>query len=152
MTRPLRFAAVVSTYHSEYTEAMLASAEQVIVAAGHTLDVARVPGAFEIPLAVRRLARSRGRRYAAILAFGVVWQGKTRHADEILRAATDALMRISLEDDLPVLHEILSVKTEQEVRARTGGRLNRGVEAARGALAIVEALQNIKASSKPKAV
>jgi 6,7-dimethyl-8-ribityllumazine synthase len=135
MAKAARFAAVVSTYHSEYTEAMGSAAEKALRA--HGLDIVRVPGAFEIPLAVQRLARTG--RYAAILAFGVVWQGKTRHADEILRACTDALMRIGLENDVPVLHEVLSVATEREVRARTSGRLNRGVEAARAALALLDA-------------
>ncbi len=129
---PIRFAAVVSTYHSQYNEAMLASSAEVLK--DYPFEVVRVPGAFEIPLAVQRLARTK--RYAAVLAFGVVWNGKTRHAEEILRACTDALMRISLENDLPVLHEILSVGSVAEVRARTMGKLNRGIEAARAALAV----------------
>jgi len=143
---PTRFAAVVSTYHSEYTESMLASAAAVLEE--HPLDVVRVPGAFEIPLAAQRLARSK--KYAAILTFGVVWNGKTRHAEEILRACTDALMRISLENDVPVLHEILSVGSVSEVRARTMGRLNRGVEAAKAALGVTVAAPGITVTDSAK--
>jgi len=143
---PVRFAAVVSTYHAQYNEAMLASAAEVLK--DYPFDVVRVPGAFEIPLAVQRLARTK--RYAAILAFGVVWNGKTRHAEEILRACTDALMRISLENDIPVLHEILSVGSIPEVRARTMGKLNRGIEAAKAALGVTVAAPAITETGKFK--
>ncbi|MDE1171865.1 MAG: 6,7-dimethyl-8-ribityllumazine synthase [Verrucomicrobium sp.] len=131
----MKFAAVVSTYHREYTESLYRSAKKIIEGKGHSLDVVWVPGSFEIPLAVQRLARKKP-RYAAIMAFGIVWEGKTRHAGEIIRACTDSLMRIMLENDIPILHEVLSIHTESEVRARTMGRLNRGVEAAEAALAM----------------
>jgi 6,7-dimethyl-8-ribityllumazine synthase len=133
---PLRFGIVGSEYNRPYADALVESACAVL--RDHTLEVVRVPGAFEIPLQVQRLARTK--RYAAILAFGVVWQGKTEHAREILRAVTDALMRIGLETDVPVLHEVLAVKTEAEARARCLGRkLNRGREAAEAALALLAA-------------
>jgi 6,7-dimethyl-8-ribityllumazine synthase len=142
--KPRRFAAVVSTYHSRYTEAMLASAAKALK--GHVLDVVRVPGAFEVPLAVQRCARKGGKeRYEAILAFGVVWEGKTRHAEEILRACTDALMRIGLENDVPVLHEILSVSTEKEAEERTRGKLDRGTEAAQAALGMAPSFEKTTA-------
>jgi 6,7-dimethyl-8-ribityllumazine synthase len=129
-----RFALVVSEYNREYTDALLHSAQEVLH--GFEQKVVRVPGAFEIPLEVQRAARSG--RYAAILALGLVWQGRTRHADEILRAVTDSLIRISLENDLPVLHEVLAVRTEAEARARCmGKKLNRGREAAEAALKLL---------------
>jgi 6,7-dimethyl-8-ribityllumazine synthase len=135
-----RFALVVSVFNHEYTDALLASAQAVLK--GHETKVVRVPGAYEIPLQVQRLARTK--KYAAILALGVIWQGKTLHAQEILRAVTDALMRISLETDVPVIHEVLAVSSEAEARARCMGvKLNRGREAAEAALAVV-ALGNVK--------
>ena len=131
-----RFALVVSEYNREYTDALLASAQAAL--ADYEQKVVRVPGAFEIPLQVQRLARSE--RYAAVLALGLIWQGRTQHAQEILRAVTDALMRISLETDVPVLHEVLAIKTEAEARARCmGTKLNRGREAAEAALSLVAA-------------
>ena len=131
---PYRFALVVSDYNREFTDALLASAQAALN--GYEQKVVRVPGAYEIPLQVQRLARTQN--YAAILALGLIWQGRTLHAQEILRAVTDALMRISLETDVPVLHEVLAVKTEAEARARCmGTKLNRGREAAEAALALV---------------
>jgi 6,7-dimethyl-8-ribityllumazine synthase len=138
-----RFALVVSIFNREYTDALLASAQAALK--GHELKVVRVPGAYEIPLQVQRLARTK--RYAAIIALGVVWQGKTLHAQEILRAVTDALMFISLETDVPVIHEVLAVSTEAEARARCmGTKLNRGQEAAQAALAL--ALQDTVKGSR----
>ncbi len=133
-----RYAAVVSTYHREYCDAMLLSAQREL--REHGFDVVRVPGAFEIPIAVLRLAKTGC--YDGILAFGVVWTGKTQHAGEILRACTDALMQITLDYNVPVFHEILSVSNEKDVRARTTGRLNRGIEASRAALELSESLRS----------
>jgi 6,7-dimethyl-8-ribityllumazine synthase len=128
------FALVVSEYNREYTDALLASAQSAL--GRHPQKVVRVPGAFEIPLQVQRLARTK--KYAAVIALGLIWQGRTTHAQEINRAVTDALMRISLETDVPILHEVLAIKTEAEARARCmGTKLNRGREAAEAALALV---------------
>jgi 6,7-dimethyl-8-ribityllumazine synthase len=128
-----RFALVVSIFNREYTDALLASAQTALK--GHELKIVRVPGAYEIPLQVQRLARTK--KYAAVIALGVVWQGKTLHAQEILRAVTDGLMRISLETDVPVIHEVLAVSSEAEAKARCmGTKLNRGREAAQAALAM----------------
>jgi 6,7-dimethyl-8-ribityllumazine synthase len=133
-TRP-RFALVASTFNREFVDGLLAAASATLQ--GHVLTVVRVPGSFEIPLQVQRLARTK--RYAAVIALGVVWQGKTAHADLIVNAVTDALMRIMLETDVPVIHEVLSIKTEAEARARCfGNKLNRGREAAEAALALLK--------------
>ncbi len=128
-----RFAVVVSEFNREYTDALLTSTQEVLK--GKEITVIRVPGAYEIPLQVQRLARTK--RYAAVIALGVVWQGKTLHAQEILRAVTDALMRIGLETDTAVVHQVLAVSSEAEARARCmGTRLNRGREAGEVALAL----------------
>jgi 6,7-dimethyl-8-ribityllumazine synthase len=129
-----RFGLVVSEYNRDYTDALLCAAQGVL--AGYETKVVRVPGAFEIPLQVQRLARTK--RYDAVLALGLIWQGRTQHAQEIQRAVTDALMRISLETDVPIFHEVITVKNEAEARARCmGDKLNRGREAAEAALSLI---------------
>jgi 6,7-dimethyl-8-ribityllumazine synthase len=131
----LRFALVASTYNREFVDGLLDSASDVLKP--HDLTVIRVPGAFEIPLQVQRLARTK--RFAAVIALGIVWQGRTAHAQEITRAVTDSLMRIMLETDVPVVHEVLAIKTEAEARARCfGTKLNRGREAAEVALELAQ--------------
>jgi 6,7-dimethyl-8-ribityllumazine synthase len=133
-SRP-RFALVASTFNREYVDGLLAAAQRDL--RGHELTIVRVPGAFEIPLQVQRLARTK--RYAAVIALGIVWQGKTAHAQEITRGVTDALMRIMLETDVPVIHQVLSIQTEAEAKARCfGTKLNRGSEAAAAALALAK--------------
>jgi len=136
-----RFALVASLFNREYTDALLHAAQDALK--GHDVTVVRVPGAFEIPLQVQRLAKTK--RYAAVLALGVVWQGRTAHAQEILRAVTDALMLISLENDVPVIHQVLAVGSEAEARARCMGvKLNRGIEGAQAALALALARRTKK--------
>ncbi len=145
LTRPVRFAVVASRYNSEYVEGLAEGAltELSALAPGAHIDVLRVPGAFEIPLAVQRVAATG--RVDAVFAFGVIWDGETRHADLIATAVTNALLEISLRFDLPVLHEVIVVKDEEQARARClpGGELNRGVEAARAAVRMLTMLDEL---------
>jgi 6,7-dimethyl-8-ribityllumazine synthase len=131
-SRSFHFAVVVSDYHREYTEPMLESVQEILAA--YDLTVIWVPGSFEIPLQVQRLAESN--HYDAVIALGLIWQGATLHNTEILRAVTDALMKISLECDVPVIHEVLSIRTEKQARERCKGKMNRGREAALAALSV----------------
>lgn len=123
-----------SRYNAAYVDAMVATAQKVLES--HHLLIRRVPGAFEIPLAVQRLLAKE--KVDAVLAFGVIWKGQTDHADLIARAVTDALLDLSLRFDRPVLHEVLTVQTEAQARARClGSKLNRGREAAEAVLGLL---------------
>jgi len=124
-----RFTIVVADYHRKYADGMVQAAQKVL--RGHRVEEVRVPGTFEVPLAVKRALR---KKPDAVLALGLVWQGETPHAALILKSATDALMRMMLKSDTPVLHHLVSVKTEAQARARCLGKLNRGREAAQAAL------------------
>ena len=124
-----RFTIVVPDYHRKYADGMVNAARKVLQ--GHRVEEVRVPGTFEVPLAVKRALR---KKPDAVLALGLVWQGETAHAGLILKSATDALMRMMLQSDTPVLHHLVGVKTEAQARARCLGRLNRGREAAQAAL------------------
>ena len=124
-----RFTIVVADYHRKYADGMVHAAQKVL--RGHRVEEVRVPGTFEVPLAVKRALR---RRPDAVLALGLVWQGETPHAGLILKSATDALMRMMLKTDTPILHHLVGVKTEAQARARCLGKLNRGREAALAAL------------------
>ena len=124
-----RFTIVVANYHRKYADGMVGAAKRVL--AGHRVEEVRVPGTFEVPLVVKRALR---KKPDAVLALGLVWQGETPHAGLILKSATDALMRMMLKSDVPVLHHLVGVKTEAQARARCLGKLNRGREAAQAAL------------------
>jgi 6,7-dimethyl-8-ribityllumazine synthase len=130
-----RFTIVASEFNREYTDALVRFAEAGLE--GHRVLVRRVPGSFEIPLEVQTALLKD--KPDAVLAMGLIWQGKTRHASLIAETATEALMRLMLEFRTPVVHQILTVHTEAEARARCMGKtLNRGKEAAAVALRLAE--------------
>ena len=128
----LRFAIVASRYNRTYTDALVKHATTALLKAGATrsdVRVVRVPGAFEIPLVVNRLARCS--RFDVIIALGVVIRGETAHADLIAEAITTELMRASICHDVPVVHEVLVVQNEQQAHVRClPPKHNRGTEAA----------------------
>jgi 6,7-dimethyl-8-ribityllumazine synthase len=109
------------------------------------LDLIRVPGAFEIPVAVATVLEREAP--AAILALGLIMRGATQHGDLVARAVTDALMQLSVQYGLPVIHEVVIVDTEQQAHDRCiGPTLNRGREAARAAAAMVDVFQELDRS------
>jgi len=128
-----RFVIVVADYHRKYADGMVKAAREVLL--GHKVEEVRVPGTFEVPLAVKRALK---KKPDAVLALGLVWQGETCHADLILKSATEALMRMMIETEIPVLHHLVGVKTERQAKERCLGKLNRGKEAAEAALRMWE--------------
>lgn len=139
------YAIVASQYHSAYVDGLVDHFRQELeaISPGSSSEVINVPGAFEVPLAVEELARSG--RYDAIVAFGVIIEGQTAHAALIGSAVTDALMRIILNHRVPVVHEVLLVRTEEQARARCiEGELNRGTEAARVAVRMAQTMAEIR--------
>jgi 6,7-dimethyl-8-ribityllumazine synthase len=132
----LEICVVAARFNAVYVDRMVHAAEEVLRRNGVTkVDVVRVPGAFELPLACQRAARSG--RYAAILAFGCLIEGETDHYRLVADAATQGLMRVGLDHEVPVLHGLLAVHRAAAAEARTGGAVgNRGAEVALAALAM----------------
>ncbi len=141
---PRHFGIVASDYNAAYVNGLVENAtrELLQIAPGSTITTWRVPGAFEIPLLVQEVAR-RG-MCDAILALGVIIEGATAHAALIASTLTQSLQQISLQHHIPVIHEVLLVKSEEQARARTlEAELNRGLEAARVAARMVELLSSL---------
>ncbi|HPA20996.1 MAG TPA: 6,7-dimethyl-8-ribityllumazine synthase [Verrucomicrobiae bacterium] len=131
----MRFGIVCSKFNARYTDALLASAQEVLC--GHEVAVVRVPGSFEIPLVLDRLARRGG--FDALIALGLIWRGETDHAELIATECARACMDIALRRDIPVIFEVVTVRTEAQARARClGKKLNRGRDAAATALAMAD--------------
>ncbi|HPF14024.1 MAG: 6,7-dimethyl-8-ribityllumazine synthase [Planctomycetes bacterium] len=148
----VRVACVVSTYHEELTGAMAAAAKAELLAGGmqeadwHPIPS---PGAFELPLIARRLARRND--IDAVLCFGLVLTGETNHDHWVSQAATEGILRASLETDKPILFGVLTCQTLAQARSRAlppeaGGKQNKGREVARAALWTLAAL---KSASSP---
>ena len=141
-----RLAVVVSEFHAELTLAMLESAQEVWSAAGladEDLEVARVPGVFELPLVARRFARRAD--IQAVVCLGLVLKGETTHDRWVAHAATEGILEVGLETDTPVLFGVLTCDTLEQARARAlpeskGGVHDKGGELARATLQVLAAL------------
>ena len=144
-TARFRFAIVASEYNAKFVQGLVDAATKEISAAmpKATVVLHRVPGAFELPLLVQEAAMS-PRGIDAIIAFGVILQGKTAHADLIAGSVTDALTRIALESGVPVVHGVLH-GTAAQARVRClEPRSNRGVEAARTAMRMAQIIRETR--------
>src|SRR5207249_3932417 len=131
-----RFAIAVSRFNSLVTERLLAGAQEAFQAHGvadEMVDVAWVPGAWELPLVARRLAASGD--YAAIICLGAVIRGETAHFEHVAREAATGIAEAARDTGVPVLFGVLTTYTLEDALARAGGKHgNKGAEAAEGAL------------------
>ena len=148
-----RFAIVVARFNSLVTEALLAACRDTFArhgVAADRLDVAWVPGSFEIPLVARRLAQSK--RYAAVVCLGCVIRGETGHYDHVAGQAAAGVLQAGLAADVPVIFGILTTDSVEQALNRAGLRSgNKGVDAALGAIEMVNLLGRLDAppSSRP---
>lgn len=141
----LTFAIVASEYNAQFVQPLVDHTfrELNMLEPGATINLVSAPGSFEIPLLVKSLAELE--RYNAIIALGVLLQGETAHATLVAQAVTNALMEISLAHHIPVIHEVLLVENESQARVRCmEGEINRGLEAARAAVAAARSLRDIR--------
>ncbi|MCU0669478.1 MAG: 6,7-dimethyl-8-ribityllumazine synthase [Myxococcota bacterium] len=144
----LRIAVVVARFNHLITVRMLEGCVELLVergAARDAIDVAWVPGAFEIPQAARSLAVTG--RYDAIVTLGVVIRGGTPHFDYVCRAVTDGVREIVRDTNVPVAFGVLTTDDTAQALARAGGEHgNKGAEAA---LAAVEMAHLVRAVVEP---
>ena len=135
-----RFAIIASRWNPRIVDALIDGARRAFAAHGvndDAVDVVRVPGAWEIPMAAAKLA-SAG-RYAAIVALGCVVRGDTRHYEHVADGCTQGLMRVALDHGVPVLNGVLAVEQHADAQARAGGAHgNKGEDVALAALEIVD--------------
>jgi len=136
------FAIVASRYNAEFVDSMLHAAREELHRAGAKVRIVRVPGAFEIPAVVAKLA-ARG-RYAGVICLGVIFQGETSHAQHIGWGVTHALAQIQVQHKLPVIHGVFVFDKIKHARVRClGAKHNRGHEAAQTALAMAKAMAGL---------
>jgi 6,7-dimethyl-8-ribityllumazine synthase len=144
-----RILIVASEYNRIFVDGLVDAATQEfgLIAPASALTLIRVPGSFEIPLAVQAgLSRYRP---DGVLALGVIFDGETLHASLIAGAVTQSLMQLSLDYQTPVFHEVLVVRDMEQAKMRClNPELNRGTEAARAAVRMLRTLAQVSTTKR----
>jgi len=142
-----RYALVVSRFNAFITESLLEGALDTLRRHGvadERLTVVRVPGAYELPLVVKKLAKSGD--YDAIIALGAVIRGGTAHFEYVAGEASKGLASAMMEYEVPVAFGVLTVESIEQAIERAGTKAgNKGAEAALGALEMVSLLRKLGA-------
>lgn len=138
-------AVVAARWNEKVTDRLLAGAVETLQRAGVTHETFRVPGSFELPAAARRLARTR--RFAAVVPLGCLIKGATPHFHYLAQAVAGGLLRVALEEEVPVVFGVLTCDTEAQALDRAGGAEgNKGADAAEAALELIAFAQSLSAS------
>lgn len=141
-----RIALLVSRFNGFVVESLLSGAIDTLKRHGaddHDLEIIRVPGAFEMPIAAQRLAATK--KYDAIVALGAVIRGGTPHFEYVAGECTKGLSTVSLKYDIPVAFGVLTVDSIEQAIERAGTKAgNKGGEAAMSIIEMISLLKEIK--------
>ncbi len=136
-------AIIVSQFNHKIANALMTGAMQRLKAKGFNakdITLVEVPGAVEIPLIAKKLAKKN--QYAAIIALGAVIRGETTHYDYVCQQVSDGCQRVTLEYETPVIFGVLTTENEEQAWDRLGGKHgHKGVDAVDCALAMHSILQ-----------
>ena len=145
VAKGMRIGVIVSRFNSFLTEQLVKGATDAFVRMGgdeKNLVLVRVPGAYEIPLAAKKLAMKKG--VNAIVALGAVVQGATAHADLINETTARAFNQISLDTGIPVLDGVVTAENLEQAVERCGTKQgNKGFAAMQAAIEMVDVLSQI---------
>ncbi|MSP90240.1 MAG: 6,7-dimethyl-8-ribityllumazine synthase [Myxococcales bacterium] len=140
-----RIAIVVGRFNAFISERLLEGALDALRRSGVSeaaIDVARVPGAFEIPLAAQAMARSG--RYDAVICLGCVIRGATPHFDYVAGECARGIQHVGLTTSVPVLFGVLTTETLEQAIERAGAKAgNKGADCALAALEMIDVLRRI---------
>ena len=142
----LRIGVALARFNQSVTDQLLAGTLDALARHGvaeDAIDVATVPGAFELPLCAQRLAATG--RYDALVCLGAVVRGETSHFEYVAAEAARGIGEVALRHDVPVAFGVLTTDTVEQALARAGGeRGNKGYEAAVTALEMVQVLRSVQ--------
>ncbi|MBI2982450.1 MAG: 6,7-dimethyl-8-ribityllumazine synthase [Deltaproteobacteria bacterium] len=126
----MRFGIALSRYNSPVTTRLLSGAQKVLSKFGAKgVDLLIVPGAFEIPYTLKKLAFRK--KYDALIALGCVIRGETPHFDFLCEGVTSGTMKVMLDEKIPIAFGLLTTNNLKQALARTGGKAgHKGEEAA----------------------
>ena len=142
-----KFALLVARFNSFVVESLVEGAVDALKRHGvkeDDIEIIRVPGAFEMPVAAKRIAATK--KHDAIVALGAVIRGGTPHFEYVAGECVKGLSQVSLDAGLPVAFGVLTVDSIEQAIERAGTKAgNKGAEAALGALEMVNVLKQIDA-------
>ena len=145
--RDLHIACVTARFNDFDVESLVRGALDALKRHGVTekqIEIVRVPGAFEIPLVLRKLALSR--RYDALIALGAVIRGDTPHFDYVAGECASGVSRVMLESGVPIAFGVLTTDTVEQAIDRAGGKAgNKGADAALTALEMANLMRRLDA-------
>lgn len=142
--RKLKIAIVRSNYHASLTKGLEKACREYLTICGvkeENITTFEVPGSWEIPLIVKKIALTK--KFAGIIALGIIIKGETHHFELIANCCSRALMDISLQFDIPVAFEILATYNLKQAKQRSSGKHNKGIEAAKALLQTCKTLHEI---------
>ena len=141
----LKFGVVVTRFNEFITKKLLEGAQDALLRHGvseEDIDVAWVPGSFEIPLVAKKLAQTK--KYDAVICLGAVVRGATPHFEYIAAEVTKGIAKIGLEIGLPVTYGVITADTLEQAIERAGTKAgNKGFDAAVDAIEMANLLKNI---------
>lgn len=138
-----KVAIVAAQWHRNILQPMVDVAKQTLIDAGinpENIQLYDAPGSFEVPLIGSELID----RVDAVMGFGIVLQGETMHAQNIMESSSQAIMHLQISKRKPFAFEILHVLTLDQARERAEGPYNKGFEAARAVLFSLAELKRIR--------
>jgi 6,7-dimethyl-8-ribityllumazine synthase len=148
----LRFGIVVSRFNNFISERLLQGALDALQrsgAADKDVDVVHVPGAFELPLAAKKLAATK--KYDALIAVGCVLRGETTHYDYVCSETARGLQLAQMDSGIPVMFCVLTCDTLEQAIDRAGLKGgNKGYESGIGAIEMAQLSKKLTAGSKPR--
>jgi len=141
----LRFGLVVSRFSEFLTKKLLEGAQDALLRHGvneEDIEVAWVPGAFEIPLIAKKLAQTK--KYDAVICLGAVVRGGTPHFEYIAAEVSKGIANVSLETGLPVIYGMITADTLEQAIERAGTKMgNKGFEAAVDAIEMANLVKSL---------
>jgi 6,7-dimethyl-8-ribityllumazine synthase len=144
--RGARIGIVVGRFNSFIGERLLEGAVDTLCRHGldaADIDVVRVPGAFEMPLAAKAMAQSQ--RYEALIALGAVIRGATPHFEYVAGECTKGIAQVGMQFDLPVAFGVLTVDTIEQAVERAGTKAgNKGAEAAASTIEMINLMRKLR--------
>jgi len=141
----LKFGVVISRFNEFLTKKLLEGAQDALLRHGvneEDIEIAWVPGSFEIPLVAKKLAETK--RFDAVICLGAVVRGGTPHFEYIAAEVTKGIAKVGLDTGLPIIYGVLTADTLEQAIERSGTKMgNRGFDAAVEAIEMANLIKSI---------